>query len=504
MSSAKKDHKYHEHTPLAPNEVGGEAKAKHRAKARVSQKKRAQTDMTHHAAASTATASLGFTGRFQDMLMHIEEGMEIGLSTEVGEEEVKQIETHYTVPTAPVLVGMQLLMAVGYIGYSLSAWMYCNFHNHNLFPKCGELWTTGFMQLSCMTSVTAFWSFPLALSNVILAIFHRDLVLTRLWYELFGHKVILNLRTEPFFQAKVTRICGIWMLLGATHYFFAWRTSIKEIRATLPYWMPVFSLLSLLYTSWDLGNRLLSIVSFMAGDPKWGKKYIHQCVNLDEHTAAEAFWRVHCTREAQEALDEQWSLEDSAQKKHKSAPADSGKSAPAEAGDASASSDPAESHRSLPGVADEEEDDHANHNEHGSLHNKLVRSKNASSYVADMVKEAAKIRKGMAEESKSIRALKRYHLFDTSHWVHRFLYWEHLEDDHSKRFRRWFGAYSLIMMPVMFALFYCFFATILTICVNQDVIRDGWFVHAIALNWTEDIQKQWSKIPEHIREQYAR
>lgn len=504
-------------------------------------------------------------------------------------EELKQHESHYEVPQAHELVAMHLLLSLGYVGYCMSAWVFCEMQRDELFPRCDTVWTSKVLQAGCVTSISCFWTFPLALSFFVLALFHRDLVLTRLWYEFFGHKVILSLKTVPFADHTMVRLLGAWMIIGASYYFFAWKLTLPDIRRTIPYWGPVLSLLSLLYGSWDLSKRLLTIATFLADDPKWGTRYIQQCHSMSEHVAAVAFHRVHMRffGEEQDVADTVVSsvekLEDvaadiadaarfamtrktkhtmskglssgvgdtSARSEVPSSRLASSRSSEATVpevdlerashqdqatplrGDGEAQQTPHESGSQIPGKLDDHSlptdspsvgahfsDDptlghkggakkkHVKHEQaahhlphkHGiddSIHTKMGRAHFTSKYVSAMIKESIK----MAQEDEEVEESRRYHIFDDSHWIHRFLYWEHLEDEHSVNFRKWFATYSLVFfIPVILLLCYVLNATMMTILLEQGIIEDGWLARITSLEWTEHVKRVGRHLHKHLKD----
>lgn len=500
-------------------------------------------------------------------------GPEVGKTrsvvTQVNQEEVKQIESHYTVPRASTLVALTLAMAVGYIGYSLSAWMYCNFRSATLFPRCSDVWPKDDavhhgLRACCVASITLFWTFPIAISVAVMAHFHRDLVLTRLWYEMFGHKVMLSFQIPSFFSHELVKILGAWMFGAATYYIFCWQLTLPGIKATIPYWGPVGSLLSLLYANWDLDQALLTIPKFLRSDARWAKKYVHQCHVMKEHVAEEAFWTVHKLFEAveeegisYERLEEQVrdlveahprkkkELFDGMRSVRSAAVTASGDDLLPESvreeqeycrncgaklkenmefcGNCGARREPLTAedflhhckaavghlddiiheaidsrglHRTLHSLHSMSIPDEIRHNHvHDTLHSKLGRNRQAGQYVHLMVLISRKLEHDMPEHGGN-----RYVLWKHDHWVHRFLYWEHLEDEHSVNFRKWFRLYSAISLPVIILLTYGLLATVNTVFLQQGIFSD-WSGGAMSLEWWFSMVKSGVKKQiDHVRD----
>lgn len=433
------------------------------------------------------------------------------------EDEAERNQSHYQVPTSRDLCIMQLGLSFGYICYVLTAWVYVSFMHEKLFPQCIHVWShqelaRGFLVNSCVISTYMYWTFPLVCAIVTLLLFYRDLMHTRIWYEMLGHKVLLNFTNVGFLQHTKVRLMLFWGLFGSTMYFFAAVGTQEAIEFTIPYWIPVFSFLGLLYTSWDLEDRLLSLPKFVENDPEWAKQYHMECYFIQDHVASTAFHKVHkrlndqLLRKQLEEKEKSVAAAAAASKETPAlpAPGSSGSGSGATAADQGATA------RSSTGGAT-------------SGRNISARSRSTSDPAPDQPLagiEAASPAKtsplifrahshttgglitlimeetmAMAKRGDEV-PIHEHGFFDIAsnkYWVRAFLYSEHLDDVRARNFIKWFRIYTIFTAVMILLLLYLFLITTVSHFIHQELFYDHWITRSISTKWMDDFKSYHPK-----------
>merc|ERR1719359_1135545 len=75
--------------------------------------------------------------------------------------------------------------------------------------------------------------------------------------------------------------------------------SLKPYKMTVPYWLPLFSFLGLLYASWDLESRLLSLSKYVEREFDKAKDHMGNSVFMRDHLCEFAF--RHAQKHAMES-----------------------------------------------------------------------------------------------------------------------------------------------------------------------------------------------------------
>lgn len=209
------------------------------------------------------------------------------------ESEAEMIRQHFDYPDANSLFFMQIGLGAGYCAYMLTAWLYVVMQHEEIFPDCSDVWPwSPHMKNACEASIIFFWTFPLFCCIFLLVFFYRDLLQTRLYYEMLSHRVMLDFENVPFLQSRVVQFMLSWMLLGIMMYPLANNITLRAAKATMPYWIPVLSFGGMVIGYWDLETRLLSIAKFVEGDIDWAKEHFEESFFVRDFVAKQAFLNV--------------------------------------------------------------------------------------------------------------------------------------------------------------------------------------------------------------------
>lgn len=327
------------------------------------------------------------------------------------EEEAEKIRHHFDYPEIHTLCFLQIGMSLGYIAYTTTAWLYVGSVRHELFPDCDHVWSEPLMRWGCEVSVLAFWTFPLFCCFFLLCFYFRDLLCTRLYYELLAHNVFLDFENVDFIDSSAVRVMLVWMIVALLMYplsgvVFSW----MKVKLTVSYWLPLLSFLGLLYASWDLESRLLSLSKYVEREFDQAKDHMSNSVFMRDHLCEYAF-------------DDVQKHAKSAQKIHTT----------------------------------------------GSYIRAIV--KRAQGLVGEVEEQELKDR----QKGRSVLHSRFLVVFSSNYWVSRLLYCPMLDDYRAMRFRKWFKLYKGYTYILLIFLAYLMLATCVTHLHHQHILGTSWF-----------------------------
>jgi len=429
----------------------------------------------------------------------------------------REAEKHYRPPSSRSLVFQHIILLSGYVVYMLTSWVYCCFERAALFQKCSLVWPSRdsrfarWGEVACFVSTLLWWTFPLLCCWMLIVHFYRDLMHTRIWYEMFAHKVVINFECKNFLATKKARFLLLWFTLGSTFYVFEKKYAHwAAVQATFPYWLPLISFALVLYNQWSLDNMLLSVAKFVGNSVdncKWAGDHLSHCYYTTDHDAGRAWKKAY-----QEFCDggDRSDSDDSATETEESVyfpegSATSGASSvntPArccnlereEEGHEAGDEDKEEEERKVPTLAagrwhaappchPQLPGSHTPTFTTGRLIQALRREMRRREKQAfrKQISSPGSQDKGISsasqptlEHSTSSGSLERplfWKEVDFSHnWVRLFLYSQRLEDDHAKRFRRWFNLFHAYLIFLYSGLLYLSVATLICHFVHQEML----------------------------------
>lgn len=199
-------------------------------------------------------------------------------------------------PTSQQLCALQVALSLGYVAYMLTSWMDTTMRQQILFPNCRDYWATHLMAdwliPGCVGSILVFWLFPIFCCMILLLYLYRDLLQTRIYYTMLAHQVHLDFTNVGFFHALSVRLMLIWCLLCLLMYPFAGVVTFYGFLQTLPFWIPVVSFGTMLYSQWDIEKRLVSVAKLVEVDVEWAANHINNSFFLRDYIAERAFHKV--------------------------------------------------------------------------------------------------------------------------------------------------------------------------------------------------------------------
>jgi hypothetical protein len=220
----------------------------------------------------------------------------IGSSASIGniEDAGIVVSDKFDAPTSAQLVGTQIVMTLGYMGYMMSSWLETTLRHKEAFPICTDHWASWWPLMSsfCISSILIYWTFPLCCCLVLLMYTYRDLLLTRMYYVMFVHQVHIDIRNIHFFHAVSVRIMLGWCVLCVLVYPLTGTIGVNGILQTLTFWVPVMSFGAMLYSQWDLEKRLLSVAKLVENDVQWAGNHVKDSFFLRDYIAEKAFRQV--------------------------------------------------------------------------------------------------------------------------------------------------------------------------------------------------------------------
>jgi len=216
------------------------------------------------------------------------------VSTFTSTKDAQEIRGQFDYPSAQSVVAKQVCVSLGYCVYMLTAWLYVSIQQQSLFPVCSAYWGPGHWGgWLCVWSVLTCWTFPLFCCIVLLMYYYRDLLHTRLYYEMFAHRVHIDFMNISFWEAPMIRMAIVWFVLCFLMYPLTGQVHVRSILVWLPFWTPILSFAAMIYLDWDLESRLLSVAKFVETDCEWALSHMADCSFIRDYVAEVAFHRVH-------------------------------------------------------------------------------------------------------------------------------------------------------------------------------------------------------------------
>merc|ERR1719355_478419 len=117
---------------------------------------------------------------------------------------------------------------------------------------------------------------------------------------MLAHNVFLDFENVPFFKSPAVRVMLIYMLfalllypLGAGHLM-----SVRGLKMTASYWIPMASFIGgVLYASWDLETRLLSLSKYVEREFDDAKVHIDSSLFMPDYVARQGFLSARKNRQ---------------------------------------------------------------------------------------------------------------------------------------------------------------------------------------------------------------
>lgn len=336
-------------------------------------------------------------------------------------------ESHYQMPHAKELTLKQIWGSSISIVAVLTAWLYVG-EARRVIPHCREAWPQGDKDLwnrnMCTTTVALFRTLPLGCCLWVAAINRRDLLHTRLWYEMFGRQVLLDFANTPFLKSWSVGFFLLWVVLAASMYYWDGKEMFQDLLGVFPFWFPIYQFLASLYSHWDLESRLLSVPKLVEKDPHWAMKHHANCFFIREAFARAAFNRLT------ERLEKEKTT-----------------------------------------IVGSEADTESNKN---SSAMKMT----TGELISALIEEAEKMR-AQGEKPESGH---EYHF--ERRWVRELLFHPQLDDERSRHFRHWSKIFDVYTGLVMFALAYLLCVTLVMHLVYEHMVsQESWIAYIFMVHW---------------------
>jgi len=172
---------------------------------------------------------------------------------------------------------INVVFTLGYTIYLLTAWFKCVISWSKIFPECRNE-SNEFLRATCDVSCLAFWTSPIAFCVVVVIYFYSDMLCTELYYALLGHNVLIDYDHAPFIKAFPVLILLCWQTLGLGIYIFDRHVFVSRVIRTLPYWIPVLSSFSMLWCTWEVEHRLITLSKYVKQNFEDSLHHLGSCV----------------------------------------------------------------------------------------------------------------------------------------------------------------------------------------------------------------------------------
>lgn len=211
-------------------------------------------------------------------------------------EEAECARGKFEFPTSRELCLIQIALCLGYCAYMLTSWLDTTMRQKLLFPVCKEYWRSSLMPelliTGCVGSILIFWLFPIFCCLILLLYLYRDLLQTRIYYIMLAHQVHLDFTNVSFFNAISVRVMLVWCALCLLMYPLSGTVTFYGFMQTLPFWIPVVSFGTMLYSQWDIEKRLVSVPKLVKTDVEWAGRHVRNSFFLRDYIAERVFHKV--------------------------------------------------------------------------------------------------------------------------------------------------------------------------------------------------------------------
>jgi len=181
------------------------------------------------------------------------------------------------VPKISETFATSVIFTLGYTIYLLTAWLKCAVDWSEIFPNCHNV-SGEFLRTTCEVSCLAFWTAPIASCILVVAYFYSDLLCIELYYALLGHNVLIDYDHAPFMKSYPVLMLLCWQILGLGIYVFDRHFFFRRFIRTLPYWFPVISAFSMLWFTWGVKERLISLSKYVERNFEDALHHLGSCV----------------------------------------------------------------------------------------------------------------------------------------------------------------------------------------------------------------------------------
>merc|ERR1719316_1842399 len=133
----------------------------------------------------------------------------------------------------------------------------------------------------CTASTVAFWTYPVVCCLFVVLVFAKNMIDQRTYYEFLLHKVIIGYGppAQAWQQPTVLGllIYAVMAFSALVWYHFSQTTVlVSHVYSSLAYITPIISFLAVIFTSWSIQGKLITLPNFLE-DYDWAVKHLNGC-----------------------------------------------------------------------------------------------------------------------------------------------------------------------------------------------------------------------------------
>jgi len=139
----------------------------------------------------------------------------------------------------------------------------------------------------CTASTVCFWTYPVVCCLFVVLVFAKNLVDQRTYYEFLLHKVVIGYGKNPPYQQPTVVALLIYALFAFSalvwYHFSQTDVLVSHVYSSLAYITPIVSFLAVIFTSWSIQGKLITLPNFLE-DYDWAVKHLTEsrCYNVEE------------------------------------------------------------------------------------------------------------------------------------------------------------------------------------------------------------------------------
>jgi len=132
----------------------------------------------------------------------------------------------------------------------------------------------------CTASTVCFWTYPVVCCLFVVIIYAKNLVDQRTYYEFLLHRVVVGYGRVQAWKQPVVLALLVYALLAFSalvwYHYSQTEVMVSHVYSSLAYISPIISFLAVIFTSWSIQGKLITLPNFLE-DYDWAVKHLNTC-----------------------------------------------------------------------------------------------------------------------------------------------------------------------------------------------------------------------------------
>lgn len=147
-------------------------------------------------------------------------------------------------------------------------------------PHCYDR-DSAVLRFLCTFSSACFWTYPVVCCLFVVLVYAKNMLDQRAYYEFLLHKVVINYgpAAKAYQQPTVLLLLVYAVLAFSALIWFHERqetVAVAHIYGSLAYVTPIISFLAVIFTSWSIQGKLITLPNFLTNH-NWALNHLNKC-----------------------------------------------------------------------------------------------------------------------------------------------------------------------------------------------------------------------------------